>query len=143
MGMVSEPAVALSATAQRVRGRPRWDKIIAISVFLLPPAVIYFALVLLPVIQAVYFSFFRWNGLGPMQDFIGLDNYTRVVRDPTFLKSLGNNLLLVGLSALVQLPFALGLALLIRQKLVGRTVFRVIFFLPYVLSEVITGVLWS
>jgi len=141
--MVSEPAVVLSATAQRVRGRPRWDKIIAISVFLLPPAVIYFALVLLPVIQAVYFSFYRWNGLGPMQDFIGLDNYARVVRDPTFLKSLGNNLLLVGLSALVQLPFALGLALLIRQKLVGRTVFRVIFFLPYVLSEVITGVLWS
>jgi len=143
MGMVSEPAVVLSATAQRVRGRPRWDKIIAISVFLLPPAVIYFALVLLPVIQAVYFSFYRWNGLGPMQDFSGLDNYARVVRDPTFLKSLGNNLLLVGLSALVQLPFALGLALLIRQKLVGRTVFRVIFFLPYVLSEVITGVLWS
>ena len=78
-----------------------------------------------------------------MQDFIGLDNYARILHDRVFLQGAGNNLLIVRLSVVVQLPLALGLALLIRQNLRGRTVFRVIFFLPYVLSEVITGVIWS
>jgi raffinose/stachyose/melibiose transport system permease protein len=114
-----------------------------IIAFLLPPGLIYFLLVLLPVIQAVHFSFYRWNGLGPMEDFTGLDNYARILRDTVFRRALGNNLLIVGLSVLVQLPLALGLALLIRRNLPGRAIFRVIFFLPYVLSEVITGVLWS
>ena len=110
---------------------------------MLPPALLYFWLVLLPVIQAVYFSLYKWNGLGPMQDFIGLDNYVRILSDRVFLQALGHNLLIVVLSTAVQLPLALALALLIRQNLRGRTVFRMIFFLPYVLSEVVTGVIWS
>ena len=65
-----------------------------------------------------------------------------MLHDNVFLRALGNNLLLAALSVLVQLPLAFALALLIRRNLAGRTVFRVIFFLPYVLSEVITGVLW-
>lgn len=119
------------------------EKALVIIAFLLPPALIYFVLVLLPVVQAGYFSIFRWNGLGPLQGFIGLDNYVRILHDRIFLKALGNNLLLTGLSIVVQLPLALGLALLIRQNLKGRTLFRMIFFLPYVLSEVVTGVIWT
>ncbi len=82
--------------------------------FLLPAAVVYIGLVLLPVVQAVYYSFWRWNGLGPLQDFIGLANYARVLNDRMFLGALGHNLQLVVLSLLIQLPLALGLALLIR-----------------------------
>ncbi len=119
------------------------EKVFVIVAFLLPPALIYFVLVLLPVLQAGYFSVFRWNGLGPLQGFVGLDNYVRILHDRVFLKALGNNLLLTGLSIVVQLPLALGLALLIRQNLKGRTLFRMIFFLPYVLSEVVTGVIWT
>lgn len=119
---------------------PKTGLIIA---FLLPPAIIYFVFVLLPVLQAVRFSFFKWNGLGPMENFVGFDNYAQALRDGVFLRALGNNLLIVAMSVLIQLPLALGLALLIRRNLPGRAIFRVIFFLPYVLSEVITGVLWS
>jgi raffinose/stachyose/melibiose transport system permease protein len=137
------PTVAVSEAVQTPPRRRDWQKLAVIIAFLLPPGLIYFLLVLLPVIQAVHFSFYRWNGLGPMEDFTGLDNYARILRDTVFRRALGNNLLIVGLSVLVQLPLALGLALLIRRNLPGRAIFRVIFFLPYVLSEVITGVLWS
>ncbi|HEX6606013.1 MAG TPA: sugar ABC transporter permease [Chloroflexia bacterium] len=137
------PTVAVSEAVQTPARRRDWQKLAIIVAFLLPPGLIYFLLVLLPVIQAVHFSFYRWNGLGPMEDFTGLDNYARILRDTVFRRALGNNLLIVGLSVVVQLPLALGLALLIRRNLPGRAIFRVIFFLPYVLSEVITGVLWS
>ena len=139
----SRPAIAVPAVVASTSARMSREKALVIVAFLLPPALIYFLLVLLPVLQAVYYSFFRWNGLGPIQGFIGLDNYVRILHDRIFLKALGNNLLITGLSVVVQLPLALGLALLIRRNLRGRTLFRMIFFMPYVLSEVITGVIWT
>ncbi len=145
MNLISRPqaAVVVGTVAEGTRRRLDVPKLAVIAAFLVPPGLVYFTLVLLPVIQAVHFSLYRWNGLGPMVNFSGLANYGQVLQDGVFLRALGNNLLIVVLSAVVQLPVALGLALLIRQNLPGRSIFRVIFFLPYVLSEVITGVLWS
>jgi raffinose/stachyose/melibiose transport system permease protein len=130
--------------AVATRRRPvRWGQIATIVGFLLPAAFIYSALVILPVIQAIYYSFYRWNGLGPLQNFIGLDNYTRLFNDKVFVGALGHNLQLVVLSVLIQLPLALGLALLVRGLVRGRAAFRTIFFMPFVLSEVVTGVIWN
>jgi len=111
--------------------------------FLLPAATLYTGLVLLPVIQAIYYSFFRWNGLGPLQNFIGLANYTRLLNDRVFIGALGHNLQLVALSIIIQLSLALGLALLVRGIVRGRATFRTIFFMPFVFSEVVTGVIWN
>jgi len=111
--------------------------------FLLPAATLYTGLVLLPVIQAIYYSFWRWNGLGPLQNFIGLANYTRLLNDRVFIGALGHNLQLVALSIIIQLPLALGLALLVRGIVRGRATFRTIFFMPFVFSEVVTGVIWN
>jgi raffinose/stachyose/melibiose transport system permease protein len=136
-----------SQSAKRVgaaRGaRTQWTKRATIVGFLLPSALLYAGLVLFPVVQAVYFSAFRWNGLGPIQNFIGLTNYVRALGDRIFLGALGHNLLLVALSVAIQLPLALLLALLLRQITRGRAFFRTIFFLPFVLSEVVTGVIWN
>lgn len=144
MGLLSRSRAAVVVTAPPDQSRRlKWEKTAVIVSFLLVPALLYFWLVLLPVIQAGYFSVYKWNGLGPLQNFTGLDNYGRIVNDGVFGRALANNILIVGLSIVVQLPLALALALLIRQNLRGRTVFRVIFFLPYVLSEVVTGVIWS
>jgi raffinose/stachyose/melibiose transport system permease protein len=133
---------AEQAVAQR-RPRIHWGRLATIVGFLLPAAVIYTGLVLLPVAQAVYYSFFRWNGLGPLQNFIGLANYARILEDRVYRGALGNNLQILVLSLLVQLPIALGLALLVRHNLRGRAVFRTVFFLPFVLSQVVTGVIWN
>jgi raffinose/stachyose/melibiose transport system permease protein len=136
-----------SRSAKRVaapqRTRIRWGQIATIVGFLLPAAAVYIGLVLMPVVQAVYYSVFRWNGLGPLQNFTGLANYGRALGDRVFLGALGHNLQLVVMSLAIQLPLALGLALLIREFARGRAVFRTIFFLPFVLSEVVTGVIWN
>ncbi len=127
-----------------VRRKPiKWDQLATIVGFLLPATLLYVGLVLLPVLQSIYFSFFRWNGLGPLQNFIGLGNYTRILGDRVFLNALGHNLLIVVLSIVIQLPLALGLALLVRGQMRGRSIFRMIFFLPFVLSEVVVGVIWN
>jgi raffinose/stachyose/melibiose transport system permease protein len=135
-------SIARSTSTSR-RTPVRWGKVATIVGFLLPAALVYVGLVLLPVAQAVYFSFFRWNGLGPLQDFVSFDNYLRALGHENFRNALGHNLQLVVLSLLIQLPIALGLALLIREISWGRALFRTVFFLPFVLSEVVTGVIWN
>lgn len=125
------------------RSRIRWGQVATIVGFLLPATILYSGLVLLPVVQAIYYSFFRWNGLGPLQNFTGLANYTRLLNDRVFIGALGHNLQLVLLSIIIQLPLALGLALLVRGVVRGRATFRTIFFMPFVFSEVVTGVIWN
>jgi raffinose/stachyose/melibiose transport system permease protein len=134
---------AVERVAASRRPRIRWGQVATIVGFLLPAAIVYSGLVLLPVVQAIYYSFFRWNGLGPLQNFIGLANYSRLLNDRVFLGALGHNLQLVLLSIIIQLPLALGLALLVRGIVRGRATFRTIFFMPFVLSEVVTGVIWN
>lgn len=111
--------------------------------FPLPALVLFVLLVLAPIVVAAYTSLFRWNGFGgrPTQ-FIGLDNFTRLLGDKVFIGDLWHGLVLIILSVAVQLPIALALALLLNQRIRGRSVYRVLFFMPYVLSEVITAVLF-
>ncbi len=111
--------------------------------FLLPALLLFTIFVVYPVLQAAYYSTWKWNGLGPLTNFVGLQNYVSVLSDSLFLTALKNNLFIMVLSVVLQLPFALGMALMVGRKLPGRSFFRLIFFLPYVLSEVITGLIWS
>ncbi|MCX4972072.1 carbohydrate ABC transporter permease [Streptomyces sp. NBC_00620] len=112
-------------------------------VFTVPALVLFGLLVLVPMGYAFYISFFNWGGFGPISDFRGLGNYTRLLKDPVFLGDLSRGALLIGLSVVLQLPFALAMAVLLNQKLRGRAVYRMLFFAPYILSEVITGVLFG
>ncbi|MBX0329408.1 sugar ABC transporter permease [Oscillochloris sp. ZM17-4] len=140
---MAQPSTRAITSAAARRPPIRWGKVATIAGFLLPAAIIYMGLVLLPVAQAVYYSFFRWNGLGPMSNFNGLANYARAFSDRVFVGALSHNLILVVMSLAFQLPLSLGLALLIREIRWGRALFRTIFFLPFVLSEVVTGVVWT
>ena len=121
---------------------------LTIFLFLLPGLVLFGLLVLLPILIAGYLSFFRWNGLGGLPEpgsdrFIGLENFQRLLSDEIFLGDIRRMLIIVVLSLVIQLPMSLGLALLLNQKMRGRAIYRTIFFAPYVLSEVITGVLFT
>ncbi len=111
--------------------------------FLLPGAAIYGVFVLWPISQSLVYSFFRWNGLTPLTDFVGLDNYQKLVSDPVIWKALGNNVLVIVWSLLTQLPLGLGLAILVTGKLKGTNFFRMIYFAPMMMSEVIIAVLWA
>jgi raffinose/stachyose/melibiose transport system permease protein len=114
-------------------------------VVLLGPALILFTvIVIIPVFEAAAFSLYKWNGLGPMVDFRGLQNYVQLIKDVIIHKALLHNLIIAVVSLAIELPLAMGLALIVSdRKFKGAVFFRTFFFLPYMLSEVITGVLWQ
>jgi raffinose/stachyose/melibiose transport system permease protein len=80
--------------------------------------------------------------MGPATIFVGLKNFQQILTDKVFIKAIENCFLIVGLSLVVQLPLALALAIMVGRDLPGRAFFRAIFFMPYVVSEVITGIIW-
>ncbi len=128
----------------RPRGRQRLRGFTTIVLFLLPALVLFGLLVLAPILVAMYTSLFKWNGLGgPPTEFIGLDNFTKAFSDEVFIGDLWHGLVIIGLSLLVQLPMALGIALLLNQRMPGRAVYRLVFFAPYIVSEAITAVLFG
>ncbi|MBD0422550.1 sugar ABC transporter permease [Streptomyces sp. TRM S81-3] len=132
-----------SAAAARGRARRRVFHWLTAVGFQLPALVLFIVLVLLPILFALYAAFFRWGGFGMPSDYIGTENFTRAFDDPVFLGDLWRCLVLVVLSLALQLPFALAMAVLLNQRFRGRAVYRMLFFAPYVLSEAITGVLFS
>jgi len=110
---------------------------------MLPALALYALFVLFPIIQAARYSLYDWNGLGPITDFVGLANFERALSDPVFLGSISHNALIVILSLVVQIPFALGIALMLNRRFPGRAIMRLVFFAPYVIAEVITAIVWS
>jgi len=121
----------------------RLNRSLVIILFLLPAAVLFFTFVLFPIAQAAYVGLFKWNGLGPLEEFVGVKNFLRMFKHEPFKQALVHNLAIAVLSITIQLPMALGLAILVGRRLPGKAFFRTIFFLPYILSEAITAVLWS
>jgi len=119
-----------------------WRKRLTIVAFLSPALALYILLALVPIFQGAFYSGFDWNGLGPLDEFVGLQNYREALADPVFLASLRHVFVIMGLSLVLQLPFALGLAFLLNQRMRGRALLRLLFFLPFVLSDVITAIVW-
>lgn len=103
----------------------------------------FLAFVIFPVVLAAYYGFYRWKGYGSPTDFVGLGNYAIIFTDRAFHEVLMHNGIIVVLSLIIQLPIAIILALLLNQKIRGRSIIRVLIFVPYVVSEVIVGIGWS
>jgi len=127
---------------KRIQGLSYSSNLTALIIFL-PPALLLFTMfVILPVGEASFYSFFNWNGYGSPQKWINLDNFVRVLSDPVFGHSLFNNLLVVLVSLCIQIPLALWMALLISDRARSSVIFRAIFFVPYILAEVVAGLIW-
>jgi len=121
----------------------RWRRWSAVALFVLPALGLYLLFVLLPIAQAGFYSLFDWNGLKPLSDFVGLANYQKALADPVFHGAVSHNALIVLLSLVIQIPFALGLALLLNRDFPGRAVLRLLFFAPYVIAEIIAGIVFQ
>jgi len=132
-------ATQITAPPARQRRARKWPIILAL---LAPALILYVVFVIFPIGQAFRYSLFDWNGLQPLTDFVGTDNFSQAFEDPVFRGALTHNGIIVALTLLLQLPFALFLAVLLDQDLRGRSLMRLLFFAPYVLSEVVTAVVW-
>jgi raffinose/stachyose/melibiose transport system permease protein len=126
----------------RARSPRRTQDYLTVALFLLPAVILFVLFLVYPIFRSVYYSLFNWNGLGPATKFIGLNNFKQILTDQVFLQAIEHCLIIVVLSLLVQLPLALLLAIMVGRDLPGRAFFRSIFFMPYVISEVITAIIW-
>ena len=114
----------------------------AITLGILPAFIFYVVFAIYPILQSFYYSVMDWNGFNEMT-FVGLDNFKKLFADPLFWNSVKNNLYVVLVSVLGQVPIALFFALLLNRKLKGAKLFRTIGFLPVVLSTVVISLTWS
>ncbi|MGL4810429.1 MAG: carbohydrate ABC transporter permease [Beijerinckiaceae bacterium] len=118
-------------------------KLAAVLLFL-PPALLLFTLfVVLPIGEAAWYSGFNWNGFGSPKNWIGFDNYRFVLENRAFGIAIRNNLLIIAVSLLIQLPLALTLAIMLAEKFRGAVALRMLFFMPYILAEIATGLIFS
>ncbi|WP_407111059.1 carbohydrate ABC transporter permease [Streptomyces sp. DSM 116494] len=141
-GDAAEPAApAPPRAAGRRRGRARTR--LEIAALSAPAIIMFLTFVIFPVVLAAYYGFYRWKGYGEPTDWVGLNNYELILTDSAFQDVLWHNGLILVLSLVIQAPLAIGLALLLNQRIRGRSVIRVLIFVPYIISEVIVGTGWS
>ena len=115
----------------------------AIAIFVLPAFLVFSSVVILPIIFSGYYSLLDWNGVGK-STFIGLKNYVEMFTNPStyFVKGIVNSAILAGLSIFVQVPLALGLALMISRRVKLEGFFRNVYFIPVIISTTVIGQLW-
>ncbi|NDW06950.1 carbohydrate ABC transporter permease [Jiella pacifica] len=141
--MQTTPAARRLPLGERLRRGMRSGRLTAIAL-LLPPALILFTLfVILPLTESGYYAFFDWNGYGQPTDYVGLRNFEQMMGHSAFQTAAGNTLKIVAVSLFLQMPLALLLALMIYRRTPTNALFRLVFFVPYILAEVAAGLIWS
>ncbi len=125
------------------RARRHWARYRAGYLFLAPSAILYAMFMIYPFFQSIYLSFTDWNGVGPIGDFVGLQNYRNLIHDDLLWRSLGHNAIWVVIGTIGPLVLGLLLAMLLWRQPRGFALFRTVYFLPQVLSPVIIAIVWG
>lgn len=151
-------AVTAASTGRRKSpraGLPRkltFDYVSFLLVFLGIPLALFLVFVISPFIQALYYSMTNWTGFSPNMEFVGLENFVKLFQDPTFMQSMGNNILLAVVVPLITIAIALIFASMITvggpshgqvRGLRGSSFYRVVSFFPYVIPAIVIAILWS
>lgn len=112
--------------------------------FVLPILIPFVVIFVTPFFMGLGYSFFKWNGINPHMQFIGLDNYRNLFQgDADYFTSLWFTIRYAVLDVVCTNLLALALALLLDLKIPGRNLMRTVFFAPNVISAVIAGFLWT
>ena len=116
---------------------------LSVAVFLIPPLLLYGIAVLLPILQSLVLSFFRWDGITDMI-FVGVDNYIKMfTRDDVFWISFGNALGYLVICLVLQLGGALVVASLLTALPRAREVVKTLYLLPAIISTVAIAFLFQ
>jgi len=138
--------------AARRRRRPNWDRLSFMVVFLGLPVAIYVVFVIYPFGQALYYSMTDWSGFSPTYNFVGLDNFTKLIHDDTFMRSLRNNVELAIVVPIVTIVLALIIATVVTvggpskgpiRGVGGSGFYRVVSFFPYTVPAIVIGLIWA
>jgi multiple sugar transport system permease protein/raffinose/stachyose/melibiose transport system permease protein len=119
-----------------------YKKISCLS-FVLPAFLIFIGVIIFPMIFSFVLGFTQWKGYGELK-WVGMANYIRMFQDPVFYIGLRNNIMIVLVSVLGQIPLGLLLAYMLHRKMVKKSnLFEVLIFLPITISSVIVAQLWN
>jgi len=149
---VTTPVGGRPRPAARRRRLPSLDRLSFMVVFLGVPLTIYVVFVIYPFGQALYYSMTDWSGFSPTYNFIGFDNFTKLVHDDTFRRAVRNNLELALVVPFVTIALALAIATIVTvggpskgsiRGIRGSGFYRVVSFFPYVVPAIVIGLIWA
>jgi len=110
--------------------------------FITPGLILYTVFMIVPIVCAMYYSFFEWNGVGPMK-FIGLANFQKLLgggrMSRIFFNALGNNMKYLGCVLLIITPLQIFFAYILFIRIKAHRYLQFMLFLPYVISTSIVG----
>ncbi len=109
--------------------------------FLAPGVFMFLVYVILPIFQSMWISFYDWDGIGESA-WVGFDNYVELIDDDAFYTSLKNNVIWLILYMLA-VPAGLLIAIFLNQTVTGIRVYKSLFFFPFVISQVVVGLIFS
>ena len=109
--------------------------------FLAPGVLFFLVYVIFPVFQSVSISFYEWDGLGE-RTYVGVENYVELLDDEAFYTSLKNNVIWL-LLYMLAIPAGLFIALFLNQTVWGIRLYKSLFFFPFVISQVVVGLVFS
>lgn len=115
----------------------------AATVFLLPVIILLVVFIFYPIVDSFSISAYKWNGISADKTFAGLSNWSKLIRDGSFWLAFRNNVVIMVLSIVIQIPIGLAEATFI--EFVGRksTVCKVLWFIPMLMSSVAIGFLFT
>ncbi len=125
----------------RLRSRPR-SKPGKYYLMVAPALLLSGLVVLLPGVLTAIAAFTNWDGLGLHAAWIGLGNFRDIFTDPVFLASLQHTFIWMGLFLTIPVAIGLAAAMLLLRCRRSRTVYQIIFLIPYVLAPITNAVLW-
>jgi len=111
----------------------------------LAPAVVLFSVFMVyPTLSVFRMSLYKWGGLSAKRSFIGLENFKILTEDRFFIKASQNTILVITLVTMITLTIAIFFAyILVREKIKGQNFFRVIFYIPNILSIAVIAAIFS
>ena len=115
-----------------------------VAILFMLPAFFFIAMfIAYPIIDSMRLSLFKWDGFAGVEPtFVGLDNWSKLLRDMTFWRAAVNNLKIVLLSIAIQLPIGIALGYLLDSTGRKLNVLKIMWFVPYLLSSVAIGLLF-
>ncbi|GIQ61908.1 putative ABC transporter permease protein YurN [Paenibacillus cisolokensis] len=115
---------------------------LGVALFLIPAMAVFAVYFIYPVGFLVYTSVMKWDSITPME-FVGLDNYRRLLGDGVFHKSLLNTLAWGAAAVFLHIPMAIVVAMILSRKIAGWKFFRTVFFIPNLISTLALAMLWQ
>jgi raffinose/stachyose/melibiose transport system permease protein len=111
--------------------------------FIAPAFLLFTLFIIIPTISSVYYSFTSWDGISPVIKFVGLANYKEIFTSSRFGNALKNTVILTIFISIFENALALGLALIVDHVKWGKNFFRSAFYIPVLISGIVSGFIWK